>query len=109
METLFKDIKYAVRMLVRKPGFSVVAIVTLGLGIGANTAIFSLVNGILLRSLPYKSAERLVWIWGTNPKNDIEHETASLPDYHDWKTQSQSFRQWRAGALCRGLCDRRIL
>ena len=93
METLFKDIKYAVRMLVRKPGFSVVAIVTLGLGIGANTAIFSLVNGILLRSLPYKSAERLVWIWGTNPKNDIEHETASLPDYHDWKTQSQSFEE----------------
>ncbi len=93
METLWQDLRFAVRMLLRKPGFTFVLVLALALGIGANTAIFSVVNTVLLRPLPYKNAERLVWIWGTNPLNDIDHEVASAPDYNDWKTQSQSFEE----------------
>jgi putative ABC transport system permease protein len=96
METLWHDLRFAARTLVKKPGFTFVLVLALALGIGANTAIFSVVNAVLLRPLPYKDAERLVWIWGTNPKNDIEHETASLPDYHDWKQQAESFEEMGA-------------
>ena len=93
MEILWHDLRFAIRTLVKKPGFTFVLVLALALGIGANTAIFSVVNAVLLRPLPYKQADRLVWIWGTNPLNDIEHETASAPDYNDWKTQGQSFEE----------------
>ena len=96
IETLLQDLRFGLRMMLKKPLFTTVAILTLALGIGANTAIFSVVNAVLLRPLPYKNAERLVWIWGTNPLNDIDHEVASLPDYHDWKTQNQSFEEMGA-------------
>jgi putative ABC transport system permease protein len=96
METLWQDLRFAVRMLLRKPGFTFVLVLALALGIGATTAIFSVVNAVLIRSLPYQNAERLVWIWGTNPLNDIARETASPPDYNDWKTQSQSFEEMGA-------------
>ncbi|HEY9230592.1 MAG TPA: ABC transporter permease, partial [Blastocatellia bacterium] len=96
METLWHDLRFAFRTLLKKPGFTFVLVLALALGIGANTAIFSVVNAVLLRPLPYKQAERLVWIWGTNPRNDIEHETASAPDYHDWKAQGQSFEEMGA-------------
>lgn len=101
METFLKDLRYALRMMSRNPGFTAVAIIALALGIGANTAIFSVVNALLINSLPYKDADRLVWIWGTNPGNDIEEETASAPDYNDWKTQSQSFEEMGAFARTR--------
>jgi hypothetical protein len=119
IETLLQDLRFGLRVMLKKPLFTAVAISTLALGIGANTAIFSVVNAVLLRPLPYNNAERLVWIWGTNPQNDIEHEVASLPDYYDWKTQNQSFdemgaygnarEQWRAGAIRCGLRHRRFL
>src|SRR5436853_1627072 len=96
METLWHDLRFAVRTLIKKPGFAFVLVLALALGIGANTAIFSVVNAVLLRPLPYKDAERLVWIWSTNPKNDIKHETASPPDYNDWKAQNQSFEEMGA-------------
>jgi putative ABC transport system permease protein len=96
IETLLQDLRFGLRLMLKKPLFTTVAILTLALGIGANTAIFSVVNAVLLRPLPYKHAERLVWIWGTNPQNDIEHEVASLPDYYDWKTQNQSFEEMGA-------------
>jgi putative ABC transport system permease protein len=96
METLWHDLRFAVRTLIKKPGFTFVLVLALALGIGANTAIFSVVNAVLLRPLPYKNAERLVWIWSTNPLNDIEFETASPPDYNDWKTQNQSFEEMGA-------------
>jgi putative ABC transport system permease protein len=96
MEILWHDLRFAFRTLIKKPGFTFVLVLALALGIGANTAIFSVVNAVLLRPLPYKHAERLVWIWSTNQLNEIEHETASPPDYNDWKTQNQSFEEMGA-------------
>ncbi|MEN3368362.1 MAG: hypothetical protein V7609_505 [Verrucomicrobiota bacterium] len=92
METLLKDIRYAFRQLIRQPAFSAVAILALALGIGANTAIFSVVNAVLLRPLPYRAPDELVWLWGTNPLNDIPKESASYPDFKDWREQAQSFQ-----------------
>jgi putative ABC transport system permease protein len=98
METLLKDIRYAFRQLIKHPAFSLIAVVALALGIGANTAIFSVVNAVLLRPLPYRAPEQLVWLWGTNPLNDIPKESASYPDYKDWREQAQSFQAMGAFA-----------
>jgi putative ABC transport system permease protein len=91
MSSLWQDLRYGLRMLWKKPGFTVVAILALALGIGANTAIFSVIYTVLLSPLPFKNSERLVWIWETNPGAGIKTEPASLPNYTDWKTQGQSF------------------
>ncbi|MCI0391389.1 MAG: ABC transporter permease [Acidobacteria bacterium] len=91
MQTMWQDLRYGARTLLKNPGFALIAVITLALGIGANAAIFSVINSVLLRPLPYPQPERLVWIWGTNPSADIKQETASLPDFVDWKTQNQSF------------------
>ena len=91
MNTFLSDLRYAFRMLLKAPGFTAIAVIALALGIGANTAIFSVVNAVLLRPLPYKAPNDLVWLWGTNPLNDIAKETASYPDFVDWREQAQSF------------------
>ena len=91
MMTLWQDIKYGVRMLVKSPGFTVVAVLALALGIGANTAIFSVVNGVLLRPLPFPEAERLVWFDGVNPARGITESSLSMPDYLDWRSQVDAF------------------
>jgi putative ABC transport system permease protein len=91
MNTILGDIRYAFRMLLKSPAFTLIAVVALALGIGANAAIFSVVNAVLLRPLPYKAPDALVWLWGTNPQNDIAKETASYPDFNDWRQQAQSF------------------
>jgi putative ABC transport system permease protein len=91
MQTLWQDMRYGARMLLKNPGFTLIAVITLALGIGANAAIFSVINSVLLRPLPYPQPERLIWIWGTNPSADIKQESASLPDFADWKAQGRSF------------------
>jgi putative ABC transport system permease protein len=76
---------------VKSPGFTAVAVLTLALGIGANTAIFSVVRAVLLRSLSFPQANRLVLIWATNATNGEMHDVASYPDFQDWKAQNKSF------------------
>ena len=83
-----QDIRYAIRSLRKQPIFSLVAVITLTLGIGANTAIFSLLYQILLRPLPYPDAERLVFIWNTYPGINLAQASVSIPDYIDRKTQA---------------------
>jgi putative ABC transport system permease protein len=93
---MFQDLRYGARMLLRKPGFTLIAIFTLALGIGANTAIFSVVNAALLRPLPYEEAERLVVLYETNPQLGRDDINVSYPNFADWRAQSQSFEQLAA-------------
>jgi putative ABC transport system permease protein len=89
IETLFRDLRYGLRQLRRNPGFTAVAIITLALGIGASTAMFSIVNGVLLRALPYKNPTRLVRVLETTPQQ--LPEGVSLPNFMDWKTENNVF------------------
>ncbi len=93
MQTLWQDIRYGIRMLMKKPGFTAIAVLTLALGIGANTAIFSVVNAVLLRPLPYSDSERILWIEGINPSKGITESNISAPDFADWTTHNQVFEQ----------------
>ncbi len=89
LDALKQDLRYALRQLRSHPGFTAVVLLTLGLGIGANTAMFSVVDAVLLRPLPYPEASRLVLLQGH--KEGIGNEAASVPDFLDWKAQSRSF------------------
>ena len=91
METLIKDIRYGIRGLWKRPGFTVVAVLTLALGIGANTAIFSVVNAVLLKPLQFHDPERLVIIWEDATFAGFPRNTPAPANYVDWKTQTQSF------------------
>jgi putative ABC transport system permease protein len=93
METLLQDIRYAIRILSRRPGFVAIAVLTLGLGIGANTAIFSVVNGVLLRPLPYKDVDRVLTIWETDRKTGKKDDGVSPANFLDWREQNQAFEQ----------------
>jgi len=88
---LWQDIRYGLRMLRKSPGFTVVAVFTLALGIGANTAIFSVINGVLLKPPPFPEPERLVTVWERYPAQGIEQNDPAAANYADWKAQSQSF------------------
>src|SRR6184192_4780511 len=91
METLLQDIRYGARTLLKSPGFTLVAIVALALGIGANTAIFSVVNAVLLRALPYRHANRLVVMWEHKRTGSNPHNVVAPADFLDWREQAQSF------------------
>lgn len=82
------DLRFAFRQLLKNPGFTAVAVLTLALGIGANTAIFSIINGVLLKPLPYPEPDQLVTLWERNPERGVEQERASGPNYLDWRAQN---------------------
>ncbi|MGB7922602.1 MAG: ABC transporter permease [Pyrinomonadaceae bacterium] len=94
IEELWQDVRYGVRMLVKKPGFTVVALLALCLGVGANTAIFSMVNAVLLRQLPFKNPDRLVWIWSV--RQDSDSRPFTLPEFIDYRDQNQTLDQLAA-------------
>ena len=86
MDTLRRDLSYAVRMMFKSPAVTLIAVLSLALGIGANTALFSIINGMLLRPLPFSEPNRLVAMWTMLPQ--WGREAASGPDFHDWRKSS---------------------
>jgi putative ABC transport system permease protein len=91
METVRKDIQFALRGFRKNPGFTAMAVLTLMLGIGANTAIFSVVNAVLIRSLPFERPAGLVVLWGNVQRTTVERRGASYPDFLDWRAQTHTF------------------
>src|SRR5262249_41647123 len=89
MENLFKDCRYGLRTLLKNPGLSAVAIITLMLGIGANSAIFSVVNAVLLRPLPYEQSDKLMFL--SERSQVLEGMSISYPNFQDWRAQNQVF------------------
>ena len=94
METLWQDVRYGVRGLLKSPGFTALAVVILALGIGANTAIFSVVNAVLLGPLPFENQERLVILWEEEPDNPLIE--VSYPNFRDWREQNRLFEDMAA-------------
>ena len=91
MDTVIQDIRYGVRTLVKNPGFTAIAVLALALGIGANTAIFSVINTVLLKPLPYDEPDRLMYIWANPPRDGAQQFPASPLDFKDWREQNHSF------------------
>ena len=91
MDNLLQDIRYGIRTLTRQPGFAATAILTLALGIGATTAIFSVVNAVVLRPMPFDAPERIMVVTNTNLKTGSRNTTISGPDFVDWRAQNRSF------------------
>ena len=85
MNQLFQDLRYAIRTMVKRPSFALTAIATLALGIGASTAIFTVVDAALLRGLPYKSPEQLYHVWERTPQLEFAQREFSYPDYQDYQ------------------------
>src|SRR5215211_6641046 len=99
LETFWQDLRFGARMLLKQPGFTLIAVVTLALGIGANTVIFSMVNAVLLRPFPYSQPERLVTVWENNVRQGQERGAAGGANFTDWRNQNQSFETLAAYLL----------
>src|SRR5580693_4821267 len=95
LESFFADVRFAARMLGKNPGFTCVALLTLALGVGANTAMFSVVEGVLLAPLQYFQPDRLVMVWENNPR--FSRVWVSYPNFRDWQRSARSFQQMAAG------------
>jgi len=96
IETLWQDLRYGARMLLNSPGFTATALFTLALGIGANITIFSVVNAVLLRPLPYPEADRLVYLWSEAPMQNIRERASAYANFSEWRNQNKSFEDLAA-------------
>src|SRR5215208_2143465 len=91
MNSLIQDLRFGVRMMIRNPVFSLIAVVTLASGLGANTAIFCVVDAVLLRPLPYPEPVRLVFLWSGTAVDGVAMSGSALPYYHAWRDQNKTF------------------
>ncbi len=98
LETFFQDLRYGMRSLLKKPGFTLTAVIALALGIGANTAIFSVINGVLLRSLSYANPDRIVMLWERSLTGKSAQNVVSPANFLAWQKQSTSFEKMAAVA-----------
>ena len=96
VETCWQDLRFGLRMLRKNPGFTAIAVLTLALGIGANTAIFSVVNAVLLRPLPYQDSDQLVQLIEHDQQRGVDFDWVSFPNFHDWAEQSKAFQYMAA-------------
>ncbi len=92
MGALWNDLRYSLRTLRKSPGFTAVVILTLALGIGANTTIFSVIDAVFLKPLPFPDPDRLVMVWQHDMRDPDDHNIISLPNYLDWKQQNHVFQ-----------------
>src|SRR5438552_5874763 len=93
MEIFLNDLRHALRILSKRPGFVFACVITLALAFGANTAIFSVVNAVLLRPPPYKDPARLVMLWQADPKRGVDHFSVSIPYFKGWREHNRVFEQ----------------
>src|SRR6185369_15767912 len=101
MDSLIKDLRYGIRSLLKQPVFTLIAIATLALAIGGNSAMFTVVNAVLLRPLHYPESDRIVVLTGNNLPRGITQSNMSVPDLADWQNQNHAFEQM-AGFITSG-------